>query len=209
MRLIIEHVQNMAFQFFPGATAIGISYNEGIILAAEKRVSYGNFVVNKNTKKIFPVTEYVGAACAGMIADMQVLVRQVSALAKIRRLEIKRNIATNSIAKLMSVIMFERRFFPLLTQVVVGGVEYRPQIFTLDPLGSVLPDDYAAVGSGAEMALGVMDAEYSRDKSEEKARNLVIKAIKSSILRDSSSGDGIDILTITKNNLREDMLAIK
>jgi proteasome beta subunit len=209
MRLIIEHVQNMAFQFFPGATAIGISYNEGIILAAEKRVSYGNFVVNKNTKKIFPVTEYVGAACAGMIADMQVLVRQVSALAKIRRLEIKRNIATNSIAKLMSVIMFERRFFPLLTQVVVGGVEYRPQIFTLDPLGSVLPDDYAAVGSGAEMALGVMDAEYSRDMSEENARNLVIKAIKSSILRDSSSGDGIDILTITKNNLREDMLAIK
>jgi proteasome beta subunit len=199
----------MAFQFFPGATAVGISYDGGIILAAEKRVSYGNFVVNKNTKKIFPVTEFVGAACAGMIADMQVLVRQVSALAKIRRLEIRRNVATNSIAKLMSVIMFERRFFPLLTQVVVGGVEYRPQIFTLDPLGSVLPDDYAAVGSGAEMALGVMDAEYSRDMSEEKARNLVIKAIKSSILRDSSSGDGIDILTITKNNLREDMLAIK
>ena len=172
-------------------------------------MSYGNFVVNKNTKKIFPVTEFVGAACAGMIADMQVLVRQVSALAKIRRLEIRRNVATNSIAKLMSVIMFERRFFPLLTQVVVGGVEYRPQIFTLDPLGSVLPDDYAAVGSGAEMALGVMDAEYSRDMSEENARNLVIKAIKSSILRDSSSGDGIDMLTITKNNLREDMLAIK
>ena len=201
----------MAFQlqFMPGATAVGISYTNGVILAAEKRVSFGNFVVNKNTKKIFPVTEYVGAACAGMIADMQVLVRQVSALAKIRRLEIKRNIATNSIAKLMSVIMFERRFFPLLTQVVVGGVEYRPQIFTLDPLGSVLPDDYAAVGSGAEMALGVMDAEYSRDISEEKARDLVIKAIKSSILRDSSSGDGIDMLTITKNNLREDMLAIK
>jgi proteasome beta subunit len=199
----------MAFQFFPGATAVGISYDGGIILAAEKRVSYGNFVVNKNTKKIFPVTEFVGAACAGMIADMQVLVRQVSALAKIRRLEIRRNVATNSIAKLMSVIMFERRFFPLLTQVVVGGVEYRPQIFTLDPLGSVLPDDYAAVGSGAEMALGVMDAEYSRDMSEENARNLVVKAIKSSILRDSSSGDGIDMLTITKNSLREDMLAVK
>jgi proteasome beta subunit len=209
MRLIVEHVQNMAFQFLPGATAIGISYNEGIILAAEKRVAYGNFIVNKNTKKIFPVTEHVGAACAGMIADMQVLVRQVSALAKIRRLEIKRNVATNSIAKLMSVIMFERRFFPLLTQVVVGGVEYRPQVYTLDPLGSVLPDDYAAVGSGAEMALGVMDAEYSQDMPEEKARNLVIKAMRSSIQRDSSSGDGIDLLTITKNNLREDMLAIK
>lgn len=198
----------MAFQFFPGATAIGISYKEGIILAAEKRVSYGNFVVNKNTKKIFPVTENVGAACAGMIADMQVLVRQVSALAKIRKLETKRIVATNSIAKLMSVIMFERRFFPLLTQVVVGGTEYKPQIYTLDPLGSLLPDDYASVGSGAEMALGVMDAEYRQDLSEEKARNLVIKAMKSSIQRDSSSGDGIDILTINRSNLREEMLPI-
>jgi proteasome beta subunit len=199
----------MAFQFFPGATAIGISYKEGIILAAEKRVSYGNFVVNKNTKKIFPVTEHVGAACAGMIADMQVLVRQVTALAKIRKLETKRIVATNSIAKLMSVIMFERRFFPLLTQVVVGGTEYKPQIYTLDPLGSVLPDEYASVGSGAEMALGVMDAEYSQDLSEDKARNLVIKAMKSSIQRDSSSGDGIDILTINRSNLREEMLPVK
>ena len=199
----------MAFQFFPGATAIGISYSEGIILAAEKRVSYGNFVVNKNTKKTFPVTEHVGAACAGMIADMQVLVRQVTALAKIRKLETKRFVATNSIAKLMSVIMFERRFFPLLTQVVVGGIQERPQIYTLDPLGSVLPDDYAAVGSGAEMALGVMDAEYTQGMSEDNARNLVIKAIKSSIQRDSSSGDGIDLLTITKNDLREDLLPAK
>jgi proteasome beta subunit len=199
----------MAFQFFPGATAIGISYSEGIILAAEKRVSYGNFVVNKNTKKTFPVTEHVGAACAGMIADMQILVRQVTALAKIRKLETKRVVATNSIAKLMSVIMFERRFFPLLTQVVVGGIQERPQIYTLDPLGSVLPDDYAAVGSGAEMALGVMDAEYTQAMSEDNARNLVIKAMKSSILRDSSSGDGIDLLTITKNDLREDLLPAK
>ena len=199
----------MAFQFFPGATAIGISYSEGIILAAEKRVSYGNFVVNKNTKKTFPVTEHVGAACAGMIADMQVLVRQVTALAKIRKLETKRFVATNSIAKLMSVIMFERRFFPLLTQVVVGGIQERPQIYTLDPLGSVLPDDYAAVGSGAEMAIGVMDAEYTQGMSEDNARNLVIKAIKSSIQRDSSSGDGIDLLTITKKDLREDLLPAK
>ena len=59
----------MAFQFMPGATAVGISFANGVTLAAEKRVSYGNFVINKQTRKIFPVTESVGAACAGMIAD--------------------------------------------------------------------------------------------------------------------------------------------
>jgi proteasome beta subunit len=190
----------------PGATAVGISYDNGIVLASEKRVSYGNFVVNKNTKKTFSVTNQVGAACAGMVADMQVLVRQVGALAKIRKLETRRNVAPNSIAKLMSVIMFERRFFPLLTQVIVGGIEIKPEIYTLDPLGSVLPDEYASVGTGAEMALGILDAEYKPNMSEEKARELAVKAIKSSIQRDSSSGDGIDLLLITTKGAREESL---
>lgn len=198
----------MAFQFMPGATAVGISFDNGVVLASEKRVSYGNFVVNKNTKKTFPVTDKVGAACAGMIADMQILVRQVGALAKIRKLETRRNVPPNSIAKMMSVIMFERRFFPLLTQVIVGGIDNKPQIYTLDPLGSVLPDEYAAVGSGAEMALGVMDGEFRANMSEQSAKELAIKAIKSSIQRDSASGDGIDILSMTQNNQQEESLTL-
>lgn len=196
----------MAFQFMPGATAVGITYQDGIILAAEKRISYGNFVVNKNTRKIFKITDQVASACAGMVADMQVLTRQVGALAKIRKLETRRDMATNSVAKLMSVIMFERRYFPLLTQVIVGGVQNIPEIYTLDPLGSLLPDKYAAVGTGAEMALGLIDAEYKKDMSEETSKKLAIKAIKSSVQRDSASGDGIDILTITKNGVDEESL---
>lgn len=194
----------MAFQFMPGATAVGISFADGVTLAAEKRVSYGNFVINKQTKKIFPVTKSIGAACAGMIADMQVLVRQVEALAKIRKLETRRDIATNSVAKLMSVIMFERRFFPLLTQVIVGGVDTKARIYTLDPLGSVLPDDYAAVGTGAEMALGVLDSEYKSSITAEHSKDLALKAIRSSIQRDSASGDGIDLLMITKGGQEQE-----
>lgn len=198
----------MAFQFMPGATAVGITYQEGIVLAAEKRISYGNFVVNKNTKKIFTITDQVASACAGMVADMQVLTRQVGALAKIRRLETRRDMATNSVAKLMSVIMFERRYFPLLTQVIVGGVQTTPEIYTLDPLGSLLPDNYAAVGTGAEMALGIMDAEYKKNMSEDTSKKLAIKAVKSSIQRDSASGDGIDVLTITKKGIEEESLGL-
>lgn len=198
----------MAFEFMPGATVVGISYNNGVVLAAEKRVSFGNFVVNKSIKKTFPVTNHVGAACAGMVADMQVLVRQVEALAKIRKLETRRNVPPNSVAKLMSVIMFERRYFPLLTQVIVGGINEKPEIYTLDPLGSVLPDDYAAVGTGAEMALGIMDAEYKANMTEEKARDLAVKAIRSAVQRDAASGDGIDVLFVTKSGTREETAAL-
>jgi len=196
----------MAYQFFPGATAVGISFNNGVLLASERRVSFGNFVVNKSTKKTFVLTENVGAACAGMVADMNVLARQVAALSKIRKFETRRDLQTNSVAKLMSVIMFERRYFPLLTQVIVGGYDIKPQIYTLDPLGSLLPDEYAAVGSGAEMALGVLDAQYNLNITEEDARKLAIKSIKSSIQRDASSGDGIDILIINNKGKNEESL---
>jgi proteasome beta subunit len=197
----------MAFaEFMPGATVVGISYNDGVILAADKRVSFGNFVVNKNIKKTFSVTDHVGAACAGMVADMQVLVRQVEALAKIRKLETRRDVPPNSIAKLMSVIMFERRYFPLLTQVIVGGINEKPEIYTLDPLGSVLPDNYAAVGTGAEGALGIMDAEFKPNMSEEAVRELASRAIRSATQRDTASGDGIDILYVTRTGHREETI---
>lgn len=196
----------MAFQFMPGATAIGLTYQDGVILAADKRISYGNFVVNKNTKKIFSITDQIASACAGMVADMQVLTRQVEALAKIRKLETRREMATNSVAKLMSVIMFERRYFPLLTQVIVGGVHIVPEIYTLDPLGSLLPDNYAAVGTGAELALGLIDSEYNKNMTEDASKKLAIKAIKSSVQRDSASGDGIDILAITNKGTKEESI---
>jgi proteasome beta subunit len=198
----------MAFQYFPGATAVGISFNNGVLLASEQRVSFGNFLVNKNTKKTFVLTENVGAACAGMVADMNVLARQVAALSKIRKMEIRREVPTNSVAKLMSVIMFERRYFPLLTQVIVGGYDDKPRIYTLDPLGSLLPDEYAAVGSGAEMALGILDGQYDSQMSEDDAKKLAIKSIKAAIQRDASSGDGIDVLTISNRGKNEESLKV-
>ena len=189
--------------YMPGATAVGITFDGGVVFASEKRIAYGNFLVSKNTKKTYSLTDKVGTSVAGLVADMQILVLQIKALAKIRKMELKRDVPQNSIAKMMSNMMYERRFFPLLTQVIVGGVVGKPSIFTLDPLGSVLPDDYAAVGTGAEMALGVLDHQYKANMSEKEATDLAIKSVKAATMRDSFSGDGIDVLVITKQGTKE------
>lgn len=189
--------------YMPGATAVGITFDNGIVVASEKRIAYGNFLVSKTTKKTFSLTDQVGVAIAGLVADMQILVLQMKALAKIRKMELKRDIPPNSIAKMMSNLMYERRFFPFLTQVIVGGVVGKPAIYTLDPLGSVLPDEYAAVGTGAEMALGVLDQQFKPAMKEKEATDLAIKSIRAATLRDSFSGDGIDVLVITKEGTKE------
>ncbi|MEM0441812.1 MAG: hypothetical protein QW450_01450, partial [Candidatus Nitrosocaldus sp.] len=114
----------MAFeQFMPGATAVGIAFADGVVLAAEKRVSFGTYVVSRSGKKVFKITERVGAACAGMVADMQILMRQVESIARLKSFEIRREVPPNSIGKLVSVLLFERRYFPLLTQIIIGGID--------------------------------------------------------------------------------------
>ena len=189
--------------YMPGATAVGITFDDGVVFASEKRIAYGNFLVSKTTKKTFQITSKVGATCAGLVADMQILSLQIAALAKIRKMELKRDVPPNTVAKMMSNMMYERRFFPLLTQVIVGGLVGKPTIYTLDPLGSVLPDDYAAVGTGAEMALGVLDPQFKKDLTEAQAVDLAVKSVRAASMRDSASGDNIDVLVMNKDGAKE------
>jgi proteasome beta subunit len=193
--------------YIPGATAVGVTYKDGVVLGAERRITLGSMVVSKKGKKVFMVTDNVGAVCAGMVADMQNLVKEVGVYAKLKELEAKRQLKASAVAKLTSVIMFERRFSPLLTQVILGGVDAKPRIWVLDPLGSLLTDEYASVGTGAEMATGVMEAGYSAGMSEKDARDLTVSSIKAAIERDSMSGNGIDLLTLDKQGFREEAIS--
>lgn len=194
--------------YIPGATAVGITYKDGVVLGAERRITLGSFVVSKSGKKTFKVTETVGATCAGMVADMQNLVKEVGVYVKLKELEAKRQLAAPSVAKLTSVIMFERRFSPLLTQVILGGATPKPKIWVLDPLGSLLTDEYASVGTGAEIATGVIEAGYAAGMSEKDARELTVTSIKAAIERDSMSGNGIDLLTLDKQGFREEAISL-
>ena len=191
--------------FMPGATTIGLVYSDGVILAAEKRVTYGSMIMSKTGKKVFKIADQVGVACAGLVSDMQVLAREVEAQAKLFAFDAKRPMPVRAAAKVMSNVLFGRRMIPLITQTIVGGMENdTPMIYVLDVIGSVLPDTYAAVGSGAPIATGVLEEGYKDGMSKEDAKALVLRAIKSAIRRDSMSGDGVDFLIVSKEGVQEE-----
>ncbi|OYT47074.1 proteasome endopeptidase complex, archaeal, beta subunit [Candidatus Bathyarchaeota archaeon ex4484_231] len=195
------------YLYVPGATTVGVVCKDGVILASEKRVSYGSFVVSRAGKKIFKITENIGAACAGLVSDMQILVREVEAYANLFKLEVGRRISVKAAAKMMSNLLFSRRLFPLITQTIVGGIDDEgPTLYVLDVLGSNIPDKYTAVGSGAEIAIGVLEEAYREDMTVEEGKELVTSAVKSAISRDAMSGDGIDFLIIKKDGIKEETL---
>ena len=199
--------QQSQYLWVPGATTVGVVCRDGVILASEKRISYGYLVVSKGGKKVFKITDNIGAACAGLVSDMQILVREVEAYANLFGLDVGRSISVRSAAKLMSNLLFGRRLAPLITQTIVGGIdEEGALLYVLDVLGSVIPDKYAVVGSGTEIAMGVIEEGYKEDLTMEEAKDLVVRAIKSAISRDIMSGDGIDFLLITKDGTREESM---
>jgi proteasome beta subunit len=179
---------------------------DGVILASEKRVSYGYLIVSKGGKKVFKITDKIGAACAGLVSDMQILVREVEAYGNLFSLDVGRPVSVRSVSKLMSNLLFARRLAPLITQTIVGGVddEEGASLYVLDVLGSVIPDKYAVVGSGTEIAMGVVEEDYREDLTMEEAKDLVTRAIKSAVSRDIMSGDGIDSLLITEDGITEE-----
>ncbi|MEM3864565.1 MAG: archaeal proteasome endopeptidase complex subunit beta [Nitrososphaerota archaeon] len=194
----------MSFQYpYPGATTLGIKGRDAVVLAAEKRLTYGYFVVSKTVRKVFQITSKIGAACAGFIGDMQNLIRDAQAEINLYRFMYQREPEVRTVAKVLSNYLFSSRFFPYLAETIVGGFdETGGHILVLDPLGSIIEDDYAVVGSGAEIAIGVIETSYKPEMDTDELRELAAKAIRASIARDAASGNGIDILIITNDGVK-------
>ena len=199
----------MSEEFPLGATTIGLIIKDGVILASEKRVTYGYALLSRSGKKVFKITDRIGIACAGLIADMQAISRVLAAEVKLYELENLRRMPIRSVAKLLSYVLYSSRHTPYFAETLVGGVDDEgPHLFVLDPLGSLIEDKYAALGSGARIAIGIIESEYKDNLTENEGEKLAIKAIRTAIGRDAISGDGIDLLIITNSGTREKFIPI-
>jgi len=194
----------MAQRFpYPGATTVGVKTPSAVVLASEKRLTYGYFVMSKNVRKVFQLTSKIGAACAGFVGDMQVLIRDAQAEINLYKYIYRRDPQVRSVAKILSNYLFSSRFMPYLAETIVGGFDTSgSHIIVLDPLGSMIEDDYAVVGSGAEIAIGIIESDYKPDLPPEQVKDLAVKAVKAAIARDAASGNGIDVLLFTQEGLK-------
>jgi len=193
----------------PG-TVIGVKAVDGVVIAAEKRMTYNGFVLSKNTRKVFPITDHIGIGFAGLVGDILFIVRALRMEAKNYELQNNREMKVRSLAKYLSIVLYSYKASPLLTEIVVGGVDNKgPQIYVLDPVGSLIEDKYAALGSGGPVAIGIIEKEYRDDMNIDEVEKLVINAIRGAIERDAVSGDGLDILRITKDGYELKELLLK
>ena len=200
----------MGWQDYQGATTVGIIYKNGVILASEKRVTWGNLLSSRSGMKVFKLTDRVGLAFAGLVSDMQALTREAQAYANLYELENNHPITVKAMAKLISNMLFSRRLIPLLMETLIGGVdEDGASLYSMDPVGSLIPDKFITAGTGAPIAMGVIEAQYKDGMSLEDGAKLVYDSIKAAVARDVASGDGVNMLIITTKGVEERSLSLK
>lgn len=206
----MESEGGMGYQELQGATTVGLVCKDGVVLASEKRVSWGHLVMSRSGRKVFKITPNIGLAFAGLVSDMQALTREASAYAALYRLENNRSIPVKAMAKLIANILFQRRLYPLLMETLVGGVdEEGANIYALDPVGSVIPDKFISAGTGAAVAMGLLEANYKETINIKEGEALALQAIRSAVARDVVSGDGVDVLLIKTDGAEEHTYPMK
>ncbi|PIU02526.1 MAG: proteasome subunit beta, partial [Candidatus Diapherotrites archaeon CG09_land_8_20_14_0_10_32_12] len=62
-----------------GTTTVGIMCKEGVVLAADKRATAGNFISDKKAQKIYKINDSMALTTAGVVSDVQLLVKLIKA----------------------------------------------------------------------------------------------------------------------------------
>ncbi len=187
-----------------GTTTIGVVCSDGVILASDTRVTMGYYVAHKFGKKVYQIDDHLGMTIAGTVADAQKVVDILIANAKLYKINLNRPMPVSSAARLVANLLFQNRYLPLSTQVLVGGVDDTgPHVYNLDPYGSLMEEKSIATGSGSPIALGILEDKYREGMTIKELLPTIVKAVNAAMKRDVASGNNYNITVIDKNGYRE------
>lgn len=190
---------HMADEVKKGTTTLGLVCRDGVVLAAERRATMGTLIAHKATKKVFKLDDNLGLTTAGLVGDLQLLARYITAEVELYKLKRNAPMPVKSCATLLANILAGRRYFPYWVQLVVGGVdEEGNHVYSLDMAGGSIPDEYVTTGSGSPYVYGVLEDHYKNDIGTNDGIDLAIRSLTAAMKRDAASGDGIDVVSITK-----------
>ena len=189
---------------------VGIVCRDGLIMAGDRRATAGNFIANKNATKVHQVSNYLLVSWTGGVADAQLTHKILAAELRLKELKTKVRPSVKEAANLLCSMIFRNirtpSMVPSIVGMIVAGVNPNgtTEMYSIEPAGSVMRviDYDANFSSGMPYILGLLERQYKKDILVKEGIELAKECIKSSTQRDSGSGNGIDVFTITKDGVQ-------
>lgn len=192
-----------------GTTTVGLICKEGVILAADKRATMGSLVANKEVDKIYKISDNMAMTIAGTVSDAQLILKLIQAELRLIEIRNEEQATVKTTANLLGTIVYQniRKFSPIIgvTGFLLGGKDNSGyHLYEIGPDGTVFEQfKYITDGSGMVYAYGVLDTLYKKDRPLQENITLALKAVNAAMQRDTYTGEGIDVFTITKEGIKK------
>jgi len=181
-----------------GTTTVGVVCKDGVVLASDKRATMGHYIASKDVLKIAPINDRIAMTIAGGVGDAQSLIRWMKAEIKLYELKNRRMMTVEAASTLLANILSQYKYYPFFVQILVGGMDEAPHVYSVDMLGGVTEETHTSTGSGSPIAMGLIEEIYDPDMDVKEGIKVAIKAVNTAMKRDSASGEGVSVLVITK-----------
>lgn len=175
-----------------------------MVLATDTRATMGYLVASKQARKVFKITNTIGATTAGGVADTQSLVSTLQAEASYYLLREGISMNVRASARLAANILHAYGLLPYIANLLIGGSDASgSKLFFVDIDGALTEETMVATGSGSPVAYGVLETEFKEGMSIEEALPIAIKAVQTAIKRDIATGNEVMVAAITSKGYRE------
>ena len=189
---------------YHGTTTVGLVCSDGVVFATDTRVTAGGFIAHKRAKKLLKIEDNLARTISGGVADLQYVADTLKYYTNMYRGERRRPMPVKAAAQVVSNVAFSSRLYPLLVDVLVGGVDPSGgSIFNVDFFGSMNQEKMIATGSGSPVAYGILEAEFKEGMTAAKAYPLAAKAIIAATRRNVATGDHFDVAVLDNDGFRE------
>ncbi|WP_265111380.1 archaeal proteasome endopeptidase complex subunit beta [Halosolutus halophilus] len=180
-----------------GTTTIGISTADGVVIATDMRASLGGrFVSNKNVQKVEQIHPTGALTMVGSVGGAQSFISSLRAEVNLYESRRGEDMSMDALATLAGNFARGGPFFAI--HPILGGVDAEgSHVYSIDPAGGVMEDDYTVTGSGMQLAYGHLEQAYEEDMSNDEATTVAARGIKSAAERDTGSGNGVFLCEIT------------
>ena len=177
---------------------MAVAASDGAVLAADRRMSLdGGFTASKDVRKIEQVHPTGAVAIAGAVGPAQGLLDSLRTEATLYESRRGREMSMTALSKTAGHLVRGLPVRPLLAGVDDAGAH----AYELDGGGSVIEDGYAASGSGMQLAYGVLEGRIEAGIGVDDARAAAAAAVKAASERDTASGNGVTLATITDDGV--------
>lgn len=204
----------------PTSSIVAIAGEDYAVVAADTRLSSGYSIHTRTQDKSFKLSDKTVLASTGCWCDTLSLTSLVRTRMQMYEHAHNKTMSSNAVAQMISILMYNRRFFPYYVSNVLAGIDDdgRGVVYSYDPIGHMEKTTYRAGGSAGPLLQPVLDSQVGfknqpagskKPISKETALAIVRDTFISAAERDIYTGDSVILNVITKDGITQETFQLR